>query len=60
MKVKLTYTPEQKDAAVATLDVLLRMWPTARVHESTKNPSVTAVFLTVSDPKNQREHKQNH
>ena len=34
MKVKITYTPEQENAAQATLDALRAMYPAARVHES--------------------------
>lgn len=47
MKVKITYTPEQENAA---LDALRAMFPAARVHESAKKAGVSAVFLTVTKP----------
>lgn len=49
MKVKITYTPEQENAAQATLDALRGMFPAARVHESTNKAGVCAVSLTVTD-----------
>lgn len=52
MKVKITYTPEQENAAQATLDALRAMYPAARVHESAKKAGVSAVFLTVTKPEN--------
>ena len=59
MKVKITYTPEQESAAQATLDALRAMFPAARVHESTKKAGISAVFLTVTNPKNLHHTKQN-
>ena len=50
VKVKITYTPEQENAAQATLDALRAMYPAARVHESAKKAGVSAVFLTVAKP----------
>lgn len=50
VKVKITYTPEQENAAQATLDALRAMYPAARVHESAKKAGVSAVFLTVTKP----------
>lgn len=50
MKVKITYTPEEENAARATLDTLRAMYPAARVHESAKKAGVSAVFLTVIKP----------
>ena len=50
MKVKITYTPEQENAAQATLDALRAMYPAARVHESAQKAGVSAVFLTVTKP----------
>ena len=38
MKVKITYTPEQENAAQATLNALRAMFPAARVHESVDYP----------------------
>lgn len=59
MKVKVTYTPEEENAAAATLDALRVMYPAARVHESAKKAGVSAVFLTVTNPENPRHTKQN-
>ena len=59
MKVKVTYTPEEESAARATLDALRAMFPSARVHESTKKAGVSAVFLTVPKPENPHNTKQN-
>ena len=59
MKVKVTYTPEEENTAGATLDALRAMYPAARVHESAKKAGVSAVFLTVTNPKNQRHTKEN-
>lgn len=59
MKVKITYAPEQENAAQAALDALRAMYPAARVHESTKKAGVSAVFLTVTNPKNPHHTKQN-
>ena len=59
MKVKVTYTPEEGNAAGATLDALRAMYPAARVHESAKKAGVSAVFLTVTNPENPRHTKQN-
>lgn len=59
MKVKVTYTPEEENAAAATLDALRAMYPAARVHESTKKAGISAVFLTVTNPKNPHHTKQN-
>lgn len=59
MKVKVTYTPEEENAAQATLDALRAMYPAARVHESAKKAGVSAVFLTVKNPENPRQHKEN-
>ena len=59
MKVKITYSPEQENAAQAALDALRAMYPAARVHESTKKAGVSAVFLTVTNPKNPHHTKQN-
>lgn len=49
MKVKITYTPEHKSAAAATLAALRGMFPAARIHESTNKAGVSAVSLTVTD-----------
>ena len=49
MKVKITYAPEHKSAAAATLAALPGMFPAARVHESTNKAGVCAVSLTVTD-----------
>ena len=59
MKVKITYTPEQENAAQAALDALRAMYPAARVHESTKKAGISAVFLTVTNPKKSHHTKQN-
>lgn len=59
MKVKITYTPEEENAARAMLDTLRAMYPAARVHESAKKAGVSAVFLTVTKPKNPHNAKQN-
>lgn len=59
MKVKITYTPEQENAAQAALDALRAMYPAARAHESTKKAGISAVFLTVTNPKNPHHTKQN-
>lgn len=59
MKVKVTYTPEEENAAQATLDALRAMYPAARAHESAKKAGVSAVFLTVKSPENPRQHKEN-
>ena len=59
MKVKVTYIPEEENAAAATLDALRAMYPAARVHESSKKAGVSAVFLTVTNPKKPRHTKQN-
>lgn len=58
MKVKITYTPEHKHAAQATLDALRAMYPAARVHESAKKAGVSAVFLTITNPENPRHTKK--
>lgn len=49
MKIKLTYQPEDKNAAAATLDALRRMFPAARIHESTNKAGVSAAFLTIQN-----------
>lgn len=49
MKVKITYTPEHKSAAAATLAALRGMFPAARIHESTNKAGVSAVSLTITD-----------
>ena len=49
MKVKITYTPEHKNSAAATLAALRGMFPAARIHESTNKAGVYAVSLTVTD-----------
>lgn len=59
MKVKITYAPEHKSAAAATLAALRAMFPAARVHESAKKAGVSAVFLTVTKPENPHNTKQN-
>lgn len=59
MKVKVTYTPEEENAAAATLDALRAMFPAARVHESAKKAGVSAVYLTVTKPENPHNTKQN-
>lgn len=59
MKVKITYTPEQENAAQVTLDALRAMFPAARVHESAKKAGVSAVFLTVTKPEKPHNTKQN-
>ena len=55
MRVKITH----ELAAQATLDALRAMYPSARVHESAKKAGVSAVFLTVTNPKKQLHTKQN-
>lgn len=57
MKVKITYTPEQENAAQAALDALRAMYPAARVHESTKKAGISAVFLTVTNPEKSHNTK---
>ena len=57
MKVKITYTPEQENAAQATLDALRAMFPAARVHESAKKAGVSAVSLTVTKPEKSHNTK---
>lgn len=59
MKVKITYTPEQENAAQTTLDALRAMFPAARVHESAEKAGVSAVFLTVTKPENPHNTKKN-
>ena len=59
MKVRVTFTPEEENAAQATLDALRAMYPSARVHESAKKAGVSAVFLTVTKPENPHHTKQN-
>lgn len=59
MKIKLTYQPEDKNAAAAALDALRRMFPAARVHESAKKAGVSAVFLTVTKPENPHHTNKN-
>lgn len=60
MKIKVTYAPEQEQAARAALDALRRMFPTARVHESDGYTPVKAVFLTVTNPEKAHQIKQDH
>ena len=60
MKVKITYTPEQEPQALAALDALRQMYPTARVHETNKLDRVKAVYLTVSTPEKAHGIGQNH
>ena len=57
MKVKVTYTPEEENAAAATLAALRAMYPAARAHESAKKAGVSAVFLTVTKPENPHNTK---
>lgn len=59
MKVKITYTPEQENAAQATLDALRAMFPAARVHQSTNKAGVSAAFLTVANPENPHHTNKN-
>lgn len=59
MKVKITYTQEQENAAQATLDALRAMYPAARVHESAKKAGVSAVYLTVTNLEKPHHTKQN-
>lgn len=44
MKVKITYTPEQENAAQAALDALRAMFPAARVHETRRKPGFLPCF----------------
>ena len=46
MKVKVTYTPEEENAAAATLDALHVMYPAARVHCS-QNGEIHIIYLTI-------------
>lgn len=46
MKVKITYTPEQENAAQAALDALRAMFPAARVHCS-QNGEIHIIYLTI-------------
>ena len=59
MKVKITYKPEHEHAAQATLAALREMYPAERVHETNKNDRVKALYLTVTNPENPRQHKKN-
>ena len=59
MKVKITYTPEQENAAHATLNALRAMFPAARVHESAKKTGVSAVFKKKKKPEKPHNTKQN-
>ena len=59
MKVKITYKPEHEHASQATLAALREMYPAARVHETNKNDRVKALYLTVTNPENPRQHKKN-
>ena len=45
MKIKITFTTEENATAVATLDALRRMHPTARAHENINNTGVVNVFV---------------
>lgn len=47
MKVKITYTPEQENAAQAALDALHAMFPAARVHYS-QSGEMHIIYLTIS------------
>lgn len=60
MKVKITYTPEQEPQALAALDALRQMYPTARIHETNKLDRTKAVYLTVSPPEKSLGTGQNH
>lgn len=59
MKVKITYTSEQEPKALEALAALRQQFPTARVHETNKNDRVKALYLTVTNPENPRQHKKN-
>lgn len=59
MKVKITYPPEHEPQARETLAALRQLYPTARVHETNKNDRVKALYLTVTNPENPRQHKKN-
>ena len=59
VKVKITYTPEQEPKALEALAALRQLYPAARVHETNKNDRVKALYLTVTNPENPRQHKEN-
>ncbi len=59
VKVKITYTPEHEPQARETLAALRQLYPTARVHETNRNDRVKALYLTVTNPENPRQHKKN-
>ena len=51
MKVKITYAPEHKSAAAATLAALRGMFPAARVHESTNKAVLDGHRQAVEQPR---------
>lgn len=48
MKIKITYTQEQERQALTALAAVRRLFPAARVHESSWNDRTKAVYLTVA------------
>lgn len=59
MKVKITYPPDHKSIAAATMAALRAMYPGARVHESVNKAGISAVYLTVTNPENPHHTNKN-
>lgn len=59
MKVKVTYAPEEENAAQAALDALRTMYPAARVHKSINNAGVSAAYMTVANPEKPHHTSKN-
>ncbi len=51
MKVKLTYIPEEQDAAAAVMAALLRLLPGVRVHKNESKPPFLHIYLTAKTRK---------
>ena len=49
MKVKITYLPEEEDAAVADLAALQLRHPDAKVHRSDRHPPYKHIYLTAKE-----------
>lgn len=51
MKLKLTYAPEEQEAAAGVLAALLRLLPGAKVRRDKSQAPKLCVYVTIKGPK---------
>ena len=55
MKIKLAYTLEERKEAAAAMAALLRLYPGAKIRESSRHEPFKHMYLTTKTPPNPAE-----